>query len=185
MDENTFDYQLLENYIKEHYVEIHRVKEDRVEKKFAAKKSYKKIVSFGAAAGLALASPLAIADINFRRMQAEKKSETFSEMLKRLIEESGEKNSAVYNRANIDRRHFSKIINHPDYQPSKQTALAFAISLKLDFDATQKILATAGFTLNNTSLSDVIISFFIEYKIFNVNLINQTLYKYNLPMLGG
>lgn len=31
--------------------------------------------------------------------------ETFSEMLLRFIKENGEKNSVVYNRANIDRRH--------------------------------------------------------------------------------
>ena len=80
---------------------------------------------------------------------------------------------------------FSKIANHEDYQPSKQTALAFAIALKLDFDETQKLLATAGYTLYNANLADVIVSFFIEYKIFDVDLVNQALYKYKLPLLGG
>ena len=119
------------------------------------------------------------------REQAESDGETFSEMLIRLIEKSGEKNSAVYNRANIDRRHFSKIVNHSDYKPKKQTVLAFAVALKLNFDETQKLLAAAGYTLNKTILSDVIVSFFLEHEIFDVDLINETLYKYDLPLLGG
>ena len=41
--------------------------------------------------------------IDFRRRFNEKKQETFSEMLMRLVRESGEKNSVIYNRANIDR----------------------------------------------------------------------------------
>ena len=106
-------------------------------------------------------------------------------MLVRLIEESGEKNSAVYNRANIDRRHFSKIVNHVDYKPTKETVLAFALALRLDFDGTRKLLDSAGFTLTNSILSDVIVSFFIEYKIFDVKLTNEILYKYDLPLLGG
>lgn len=119
------------------------------------------------------------------KMDFRAEGETFSEMLVRLIEESGEKNSAVYNRANIDRRHFSKIVNHVDYKPTKETVLAFALALRLDFDGTRKLLDSAGFTLTNSILSDVIVSFFIEYKIFDLNLTNAILYKYDLPLLGG
>lgn len=112
-------------------------------------------------------------------------SETFSKMLLRLIKESGKKNSTIYTRANIDRRHFSKIANNPNYQPSKQTVLAFAIALKLDFQATKDLLATAGFILTKSSIADLIVSFFIEHKKYDVDLVNQILYKYNQPLLGG
>ena len=122
---------------------------------------------------------------NFLKLFHKDEHESFSEMLLRLIKESGEKNSTIYNRANIDRRHFSKIVNHDDYQPSKQTALAFAIALKLDFEKTKALLASAGFTLSNANLSDVIVSAFIENKIFDVDVVNQILYKYNQPLLGS
>ena len=102
-----------------------------------------------------------------------------------LIKESGEKNSAIYNRANIDRRHFSKICNHKNYQPSKLTVLAFAIALKLDFEQTQELLAAAGYTLTKNNLADIIISFFIEKKIFDVDVVNNYLYDYEQPLLGG
>ena len=126
-------------------------------------------------------------EIDFKKLlaQARTGTETFSEMLLHFIKESGEKNSAVYTRANIDRRHFSKIANNPEYKPSKQTVLAFAIALKLDFEKTEDLLAVAGFTLSKANLADVIVSFFIEYKIFDVDLVNQILYKYDQPLLGG
>lgn len=132
-------------------------------------------------------SSLELDQIDFLKLYAKARTgcETFSDMLLRLIKESGEKNSAVYNRANIDRRHFSKIANHDDYKPSKQTVLAFAIALKLDFEQTKDLLALAGFTLTKTNLTDVIVSYFLEYKIFDVDLVNQILYKYDQPLLGG
>ena len=125
--------------------------------------------------------------VDFLKLYAQAKtgSETFSEMLMRLVKESGEKNSTIYNRANIDRRHFSKIATHEDYQPSKQTVLAFAIALKLDFERTKDLLAVAGFSLTKTNISDLIVSFFIEYKIFDVDLVNRILHKYDQPLLGG
>ena len=124
-------------------------------------------------------------DFDFLALLKKDGEETFSKMLLRLIKESGEKNSAIYNRANIDRRHFSKIVNHEDYQPGKPTVLAFAIALKLGFEKTKALLAAAGFTLSNANLADVIVSAFIENKIFDVDLINQVLYKYDQPLLGG
>ena len=122
---------------------------------------------------------------NFNMILEKNSGETFSEMLVRLVNESGEKNSAIYNRANIDRRLFSKIVNNSSYQPAKNTVLAFAISLKLSYEMTQKLLDAAGFTLSNKNLSDVIITFFIENKIFDINTINETLYEYKQPLIGG
>ena len=126
-------------------------------------------------------------EIDFMKLyvQAKTGGETFSEMLLRLIKESGEKNSTIYNRANIDRRHFSKIATHDDYQPSKQTVLAFAIALKLDFERTKELLTVAGFSLTKSNIADVTVSFFIEYKIYDVDLVNRILYKYEQPLLGG
>lgn len=143
--------------------------------------------SYLAAAGSVVAVPVSRDpdEIDFIELRAQELKETFSEMLLHFIKESGEKNSTVYTRANIDRRHFSKIANNPDYKPSKQTVLAFAIALKLDFEKTRDLLAVAGFTLSKANLADVIVSFFIEYKIFDVDLVNQILYKYNQPLLGG
>ena len=122
---------------------------------------------------------------NFQKLLEKNADETFSEMLARLIEESGEKTSAIYNRANVDRRLFSKILKNPYYQPAKNTALAFAVALKLNYQQTQKFLQSAGFTLNKKNLGDVIITFCIEKKIFDIDTINEFLYEYKQPLIGG
>ena len=180
MDKKKFE-QALETHLKRKFIaKIKSLLEKHLEQK--REKYLLREFSFS---GAGFGSFAAFEEINFLKLLKENKGETFSEMLLRLIKESGEKNSAIYNRAQIDRRHFSKIANHPNYKPSKQTVLAFALALKLDFDKTQELLAAAGYVLNKTILSDMIISFFIEYKIFDVDLANQALYKYNQPLLGG
>lgn len=105
-------------------------------------------------------------------------------MLMRLIKESGKEKSEIYTRANIDRRLFSKISSNENYQPSKQTALAFAIALKLSYDKTQKLLASAGFILSKLLVFDIIVSYFIEHRVYDVDLINQVLYEHNQALLG-
>ena len=78
--------------------------------------------------------------------------ETFSQMLLRLIDERGLTDSQVYHRANVDRRHFSKIRNNPDYAPNKKTVLAFSIALELSLDETLDLLKTAGYSFSDLSL---------------------------------
>ena len=122
--------------------------------------------------------------IDFDKIFETNKGETFSEMMTRLVGESGEKNSVVYNRAQIDRQLFSRIKKNKNYQPSKDTVIALALALKLDITKAKEFLASAGYTLTK-SKRDLIISFFIENKIFDMNLLNDYLYEYNQPVLLG
>ena len=122
--------------------------------------------------------------IDFDKVFEDNQGETFSQMMTRLVDESGEKNSVFYNRAQIDRQLFSRIKKNKDYQPSKDTAVALAIALKLELAKAKDFLASAGYTLTK-SKRDLIISFFIENKIFDTRLLNDYLYEYNQPVLLG
>lgn len=120
---------------------------------------------------------------DFDKIFEQSESETFSEMLVRLIKESGKKPSEIYRRADLDRRIFSRIKLNKDYQPSKDTAISFAFALKLDLPTTKKLLETAGFALSTASKRDVIISFFIDSGIFSLGKLNENLYNYGQEVL--
>ena len=115
----------------------------------------------------------------------EHKGETFSEMLSRFIKESGKKNSEIYNLANVKRQFFSKIMNNADYQPSKQVVLAFALALRLEFEKTRELLASAGYILSRAKKFDLIIAACLENKFYDVDRINEILDERKLPLLGS
>ena len=133
----------------------------------------------GAAKNASYAMPQGLDDI-LRKTDA-----GFSETLLKLIDESGEKDSVIYKRANVDRRLFSKIRSNPDYRPSKATAVAFAIALQLNVEETNDLIGRAGYVLSHSSKADLAVECFIEHQIYNIDRINEVLYAHDLPLIGG
>ena len=122
------------------------------------------------------------------------RDESFSEMVVRKIEEKGLNSVSCYKSANVGRNIFSKITKDANkdenedgsryiYRPEKKIALAFAIALHLKQTEAEELLQKAGFSFANTAL-DIIVKVFIEKGIYDIDLINQQLLKYDLPLLG-
>lgn len=106
----------------------------------------------------------------------------FSDTLLKIIDEKKLKDSEVYFRANMDRKLFSKIRNGS--HPKKTTAISLCIALKLSYEETNDLLLKAGYILNNSEKFDVIISYFLKKKKYDIYEINGALLHYDQPQLG-
>ena len=110
--------------------------------------------------------------------------ETFQELLFRHIDRKGMEDPEVYKKANLDRKLFSKIRSNKNYMPSKKTALALAVALELNMDETLDLLRRAGLTLSPSIRFDLIVSYCIEHKIYNIFDINMYLFVFGEPILA-
>lgn len=114
-----------------------------------------------------------------------KPGETFCDKLFNLIHEKNLDDVDVYKKANLDRKHFSKIRSNVKYKPTKKTALALAIALHLNMDETKDLLARAELALSPSNRGDLVVSYFIERGMFDIWEINNMLFKFGLPTLGA
>ena len=112
----------------------------------------------------------------------ENTEDTFQQRLFKLIDERGMTDPDVYRAANIDRKLFSKIRNK-EYQPSKPTALALCIALRLNRDEARDLLATAGYALSHSNVTDIIVEYFLSIKNYNIFEVNETLFYFDQPVL--
>ena len=108
--------------------------------------------------------------------------ESFVTTLLHLIDARSMSDAEVYRRAGLSRQLFSKIRSDEHYRPKKHTAIALALALKLDLGQTQDLIGRAGYTLTNASKFDLVIKWFIGRRNWDLRVINDALYRLDLPV---
>ena len=94
-----------------------------------------------------------------------------------FIKNNIDKDSCIYNKANIDRRIFSKF-RYGNYNLSKNNILKLCIALELNLDEVNQVLESAGYSLSMNKDFDLILRYFISNKIFDFQKINECLFTY-------
>ena len=85
---------------------------------------------------------------------------------------------AIYKKADVDRKLFSKIRTQPDYHPNKNTLLKLCLAMNLETAETEDLLSTAGYSLSRSMRSDLILRYCFTHHIFDVITVNQILDHY-------
>ena len=110
---------------------------------------------------------------------------TFMELVWEFADRKGITEPELQKKALIDRKAYSKLKCGTSKNPSKSTALALAIGLELNLDDTKDLLSRAGLALSPCSKQDLIVRYFIEKEMYDIDVINLTLYEYDEPPLGS
>ncbi len=111
--------------------------------------------------------------------------ESFSDYLLRKIREAGMTDAQCWRKAQLNRAHFNKIKQNPDYHPGRNTVIALALALKLDRAEADRLLQKAGYALSDSSKADRIVAECIDRRIFDLDDVNVRLYEAGQPILGA
>ena len=115
----------------------------------------------------------------------EKRPPAFRDTLLGMIRERALVDSSVCAAAGVDRRHYSKIRNDPEWRPSKTTAVSFAFALRLGPAEANRLLRSAGYAFSDASDFDLICLYFLESGRWNPNDVNDALWSYGQPLVCG
>ena len=115
----------------------------------------------------------------------QKKQEPFNKCLFQMIDEKGLKDSDVYKQYGLTRQMFSKIRCKEDYIPTKSIMLSLAVGMQLTVQETEKLLASGNQLLSMSDTGDLIVRFFMEQGVYNLDVYNEYLFEYDQHLLGS
>lgn len=109
----------------------------------------------------------------------------FRDTLLMYMNRTGMTNAQIYKKANLSKSVFSSIMSNKDRIPKKNTVIALAIALELDLECTERLLMKAGYTFSNSIVTDLVVVYCINHKMFDIDKINVELEKLGEPLLGS
>ncbi len=117
-----------------------------------------------------------ISEDSFNEWDSSFQKKTFQEELLDYIDQKGMTNREFYKAAFLDRKLFSAIKNNVAYQPSKETAVACCIGLKLSLNEARDLLGLAGYELSLSIKWDKVVYYCLENEIYDFDSINYLFY---------
>ena len=103
------------------------------------------------------------------------KSDSFATYLFKLMDKYGfEKDSDLYNKANISKQVFSNIRSGKN-NPSLNNCLKIAFTLRVTNHECKYLLKKAGYTLASSSKFALIIRYALDNKIYDIYKVNELL----------
>ena len=104
---------------------------------------------------------------------------SFAAMLIKYVNERfGGDAPKVYSAARVSRKTYSAIVGNELRPVSKQTAVQFALALKLTRAEADSLLKAAGFAFSPAILEDIIVCACISASVFDVDDVNSLLTSY-------
>ncbi len=124
---------------------------------------------------------------SFKNVEKKLKTQSSEDFISRLFYYINEKNMThpqVYNAAGMTPDCFSKIISGKTKTPKKESIVALALALKLNYDEATDLLSSAGQTLCGFK-QDVIFEFCFKTGPYTVDEVNEALVQFHFKPIGG
>ena len=116
-------------------------------------------------------------------IRKKRNSETFSTLLEQLRIVKGMTPAQLYNGAWVKKQLYSKIMGERNYHPSKNTVIAFGMSLRLEKEDMDGLLESSGYTFSSSSIADLVILFCLEQGLYNLHDVNALLISVDQKVL--
>ena len=124
-----------------------------------------------------------ISDDAFDYIKKHRKPGGFAHTLDQKRKEKGLSPAELYKKANVDRRLYSRLMGPEGRHPSMNTAISFALALRLERAEFDDLLQTAGYALSNSSSRDVCVLYCLEKSIYDINDVNALLFAIGIEPL--
>ncbi len=113
-------------------------------------------------------------------------SEGFVDMLYRYMNEKGvSKPSQLYKEACVSKSAFSKLVSGGVAKPSMETVVGLSFALKLTYEEAVPFFSAAGIALSSANKYDIIVTYFLKNRIYDIWEFNEQLLKYGYSRLIG
>ena len=75
-------------------------------------------------------------------------------------------------------------MSRENYHPSKQTAFALCVALHLSYEESKDLIRLANYSFSTNNRYDLIFSYILKERIYDMDTINEFLDYYGYPCLG-